>query len=388
MERVGVKLDAERLAEIGEGWPSGSQSSRRRSTSSPATNSRSARPAARRGPVRRAGADQEASRQDRLLDRRPGALADPRRARDRRQGRELARADEAQEHLPRRAARADRPDTGRIHTTFNQTATATGRLSSTNPNLQNIPIRSEMGGRSAPASSPSPGCGCSPPTTTRSSCASSPTSPARTRCARSSSAGDDVHAATAAEMLGADPTRSARASARRRRWSTTGSPTASRPTASPTGSHLAGGGRGLHRALLRALPEGEAVHRRDDRAAPASTGYVSTLMGRRRPIPELRSGRPQTRRLGERLAVNTPIQGTAADIIKLAMVALPRGARRGGAEDAAGAPDPRRAPLRGPAGRDGSGLASSSRREMCAAFELDPPLAVDIGVGQDWLAAK
>ena len=72
------------------------------------------------GPLRRARADQEAPRQDRLLDRRPRARPDPRRAPDRREGRALARADEAQEHLPRLAAGPDRPETGRIHTTFNQ----------------------------------------------------------------------------------------------------------------------------------------------------------------------------------------------------------------------------------------------------------------------------
>ena len=89
-------------------WRSRSTSSRPRSTSSPATSSRSARRSSSRGLLRRAGADQEAPRQDRLLDRRSRARPAPRRAPDRRQGRALARADQAQEHLSRLAADARR----------------------------------------------------------------------------------------------------------------------------------------------------------------------------------------------------------------------------------------------------------------------------------------
>ena len=96
------------------------------------------------------------------------------------------------------------------------------------------------------------------------------------------------------------------------------------------------GGAGVHRPLPRALPGRRARSwPRHDRAGRASTGYVTTLFGRRRQIPELRARNWQVRKLGERLAVNTVIQGTAADIIKVAMVrchdalADGRAARRG-----------------------------------------------------------
>ena len=82
-------------------------------------------------------------------------------------------------------------------------------------------------------------------------------------------------------------------------------------------------------------------------------GFVTTLMGRRRAIPELRSDQRQRRSLGERLAVNTVIQGTAADIIKLAMVRCHAALAEAGMESPARAPDPRRAAVRGPDGGDG-----------------------------------
>jgi DNA polymerase-1 len=116
-------------------------------------------------------------------------------------------------------------------------------------------------------------------------------------------------------------------------------------------------------------------------------GYVTTLLGRRRAIPELRVQNRQTRALGERLAVNTVMQGTAADIIKVAMVRI---ARRLAAEGLRSrlvlqvhdellveAPDVER-----------SAATAILREEMCAAYPLDPPLAVDVGSGDTWADAK
>ena len=116
-------------------------------------------------------------------------------------------------------------------------------------------------------------------------------------------------------------------------------------------------------------------------------GYVSTLFGRRRQIPEIRARNWNTRKLGERLAVNTVIQGSAADIIKVAMVRCH--------DELVGAGLRTRTILQihdellfeGP--EDEVGRASEIVcREMVAAYPLEPPLVVDAGVGPNWLAAK
>jgi DNA polymerase I len=114
---------------------------------------------------------------------------------------------------------------------------------------------------------------------------------------------------------------------------------------------------------------------------------VTTLMGRRRSIPELRSGNPNTRRLGERLAVNTVIQGTAADIIKVAMVRCQRALGETGGETRLVLQIHDELLFEGPPG-EMEAAAELVRREMCAAYPLDPPLEVDVGVGSDWLNAK
>ena len=116
-------------------------------------------------------------------------------------------------------------------------------------------------------------------------------------------------------------------------------------------------------------------------------GFAVTLLGRRRPIPELRAQSWNVRSLGERLAVNTVIQGSAADIIKLAMVRIHRRLREEGLaarlvlqihdELLLEVPD-----------TETSVVRDLVVEEMVGAYPLDPPLAVDSGIGDDWLAAK
>jgi DNA polymerase-1 len=116
-------------------------------------------------------------------------------------------------------------------------------------------------------------------------------------------------------------------------------------------------------------------------------GYVTTLFGRRRRIPELRSRKWGTRSLGERLAVNTPIQGTAADIIKVAMVRARDALRDAGLSTRLVLQIHDELLYEAPLA-EVEAASEIVVREMVDACELDPPLAVDVGSGENWLAAK
>ena len=210
---------------------------------------------------------------------------------------------------------------GRIHTTFNQVTAATGRLSSTNPNLQNIPIRSELG-------RPVRACFVTEPGWRLLSCDYNQVElrvlahvAGEDVLREIFASGEDVHAETAAEVLNIDRVRGRPGGALegedgqlRDRLR----PLRLRARRPP--ADLARGGRRLHRPLLRAFPRGQDSSSTRRSRSAESEGLVKTLMGRRRLVPELRSSNRQRRMLGERLAVNTVIQGTAADIIKVAMV--------------------------------------------------------------------
>jgi DNA polymerase I len=122
-------------------------------------------------------------------------------------------------------------------------------------------------------------------------------------------------------------------------------------------------------------------------AEASEAGYVKTLFGRRRDIPELRSRKYQTRSLGERLAVNTVIQGTAADIIKIAMVRCDSLLRGRSLRTRLVLTIHDELLFEGPESEVEEAIALV-KEEMENACALDPPLKVDVGVGDNWLEAK
>ncbi|HKF81658.1 MAG TPA: DNA polymerase I [Solirubrobacterales bacterium] len=279
------------------------------------------------------------------------------------------------------------PATSRVHTTFNQASTTTGRLSSTNPNLQNIPIRTEIG-------RPVRACFVAE---RGSQLLSADYSQVELRVLAHVAdeevlkavfrEGEDVHAATAAEVFEIDRDEV---------------DVGQRSKAKMVNFGIVYGltGFGLADRLNIPRKEGEEFVSRYLERFPAvrafreevieraqEEGFVTTLMGRRRPIPELRSGNPNTRRLGERLAVNTVIQGTAADIIKVAMVRCQKALRKAGGETRLVLQIHDELLFEGPPG-EMEAAAELVEREMCAAYPLEPPLEVDVGIGQDWLDAK
>jgi DNA polymerase I len=277
--------------------------------------------------------------------------------------------------------------TGRLHTTFNQTATTTGRLSSTDPNLQNIPIRTELGRQIRGCFIAEEGCRL----------ISADYSQVELRILAHVAGeevlkeifarGEDVHTATAAEVLKLAPAE-------------IGPGERSRAKAVNFGIVYGLSAHGLSEQLDipheeaaeyidRYLGRFPAVRRFIDRTIVEATdrGYVTTLFGRRRDIPELRSRQYQTRSLGERLAVNTIIQGTAADIIKIAMVRADAALRAAGLATRLVLTIHDELLFEGPAS-EVEQAGELVRKEMEGAFELDPPLVVDIGVGENWLDAK
>jgi len=279
------------------------------------------------------------------------------------------------------------PNTGRIHTTFHQASTTTGRLSSTNPNLQNIPIRTEVG-------RPVRGCFTAGRGARLLSADYSQVElrvlahvAGEERLREVFARGEDVHAATAAEVFDIP-----------REEVDVGQ----RSKAKMVNFGIVYGltGFGLADRLNIPRKEGEEFVARYLEGFPAvrafreetieraqREGYVKTLMGRRRPIPELRSGNPNTRRLGERLAVNTVIQGTAADIIKVAMVRCHAALAAAGLETRLVLQIHDELLFEGPAAEVDE-AERIVRVEMCGAYELHPALEVDAGVGKDWLEAK
>jgi DNA polymerase-1 len=279
------------------------------------------------------------------------------------------------------------PADGRLHTTFNQAVAATGRLSTTNPNLQSIPVRTELGRQIRSAFVADEGrrllSADYSQVELRILAHVSGEPVLREAFAR----GEDIHAATAAEVLGKD-----RAALTR----------AERDVAKMVNFGIIYGISAFGLSENLEIPREDAQAYIDTYLArfplvqefiqrtiaqAAAEGYVTTLLGRRRPIPELRASNRQTRSLGERLAVNTVMQGTAADVIKVAMIRVHERLRAEGRAAQLVLQVHDELLLEVPE-TEVSAVRELVRAEMVGAYPLDPPLAVEVGVGDNWAEAK
>jgi DNA polymerase-1 len=275
----------------------------------------------------------------------------------------------------------------RLHTTFNQHVAATGRLSTTNPNLQAIPIRTELGREIRSAFVAEPGCRLISADYSQVELRILAHVSGEPKLREAFERNEDIHATTAAEVLGKQPaelTRDERNVAKMVNFGIIYGISAfglSENLEIPREQAQA-----YIDAYLARFPFVQDFIQRTIEQA-AADGYVTTLLGRRRPVPEIRASNRQTRSLGERLAVNSVMQGTAADVIKVAMIRIHDRLRDEGRsaklvlqvhdELLLEAPD-----------AEVSAVKELVRDEMCAAFPLDPPLAVDVGAGDNWAEAK
>jgi DNA polymerase-1 len=276
---------------------------------------------------------------------------------------------------------------GRLHTTFNQTVAATGRLSTTSPNLQSIPIRTELGREIRSAFIAESGHELVSADYSQIELRILAHVSGEPKLREAFARGDDIHRATAAEVLGKDPA-----------TLTTGE----RSVAKMINFGIIYGISAFGLSENLEIPREDAqayidaylarfplvqdfIQRTIEQAA--RDGYATSLLGRRRPVPELRASNRQTRSLGERLAVNFVMQGSNADIIKVAMIRIHRRLREEGRAAGLVVQVHDELLLEVPT-VELSAVKELVRTEMSGAFPLDPPLAVDVGSGENWSSAK
>jgi DNA polymerase I len=275
------------------------------------------------------------------------------------------------------------PTTGRVHTSFNQTVAATGRLSSSDPNLQNIPIRTDEGRRIRAAFVAAPGWRLVSADYSQIELRLLAHLADDSRLIAAFAAGEDIHAATAAEVFGDRPPAEGRRLAKVINYGIVygmGSARAARELGVPLAAAAA-----YIEEYFRRYPGVRAFI--DSTVAEArSRGYVTTVLGRRRYLPELAARDHAVRQFAERAATNTPIQGSAADLIKLAMLEVRRRLRAEGRQARMLLQVHDELVLE-VAERDAPRLADLVRHEMGAAGKLAVPLEVEVGQGRSWAEA-
>jgi DNA polymerase I len=275
----------------------------------------------------------------------------------------------------------------RIHTTFLQAVAQTGRLSSTNPNLQNVPIRTPLGREIRGCFEAAPG----------NLLISADYSQIELRVLANVAqepalmeifaAQEDVHTATASRVFDVTPQQIDHGMRSKAKMINYGIVYGLSDFGLADRLNIAREeAKAVIDAYMQRFPKvAQFIEETIERAT--EEGYVKTLWGRRRQIPELKARNYQVRTQGERLAVNTVIQGTAADIIKLAMLRCHSALADAGMKTRQILTIHDELLFEGPP-QEVEAASKLVTREMCGVWEWQPPLAVDVGVGEDWLKAK
>ena len=275
------------------------------------------------------------------------------------------------------------PGTGRVHTHFQQAVAATGRLASSDPNLQNIPVRSEQGRRIRQAFVAEPGYWLVSADYSQIELRIMAHLSRDARLLQAFAEGQDIHAATAAEVFNLAPEAVDGAARRAAKAINFGLIYGQTPygLSQQLGIDQAAARRYMDRYFER-YP-GVLAYMERTRALAKTQGYVETLFGRRLYVPEIRSSNPARRNYAERAAINAPMQGTAADLIKRAMIAVDAWLQE--------APERGRMILQvhdelilevPEAGLEAA--QSALREHMEGVAELAVPLLVGLGVGKNW----
>jgi DNA polymerase-1 len=279
------------------------------------------------------------------------------------------------------------PYTGRVHTTYNQAGAATGRLSSSNPNLQNIPIRSELGREIRAAFIPREGWKLVVADYSQIELrllAHMSKDPVLVKAFRN---GEDIHTRTAAEVFRTPPMMVTPEMRRRAKAVNFGIVYGQTPFGLAASINIE---RKEAEEYIRAYFElyaGVKKWIQQTVEEVRKTGVAVTLFGRKRPIPDMHTRNANARSFAERTAVNTPLQGTAADLIKLAMIRI----------DGLLAKEKLRTKmllqvhdellLESPP-EEAEAAAEMVKREMESVYHLEVPLVVDVGTGTNWRDAK
>ncbi|MGI6139302.1 MAG: DNA polymerase I [Candidatus Hydrogenedentales bacterium] len=274
------------------------------------------------------------------------------------------------------------PQTGRIHTSFNQAVAATGRLSSSTPNLQNIPTRTDLGKQIREgfiASSPTKRLISADYSQIELRILAHLTGDETLRTAFASDA--DIHKETAARIFNVAP-EAVTADMRRQ------AKAVNFGVIYGMGDFSLAKNTGLDRNQARAFIQqyfdtypGVAKWLEEVKELCRKQGYVTTLMNRRRYIPDINSTRSMARAAAERVAINTPVQGSAADIIKIAMVRMYQALQAYPAQMLVQVHDELVVESEEACAEE---VAALMRSIMCSAVELSVPLKVDTGIGFNW----